>query len=206
MGKQPSIVKMRRPYTLRARATAMERTRARITQAALELHGTVGPAATTMSAVAERAGVTRATLYRHFPTEVELFAACTREWRLANPPPDPTRWAAIGNPAVRMVTALESLYNWYRSTERMRSNVLRDLDALPEAMRIRVSSSSGAVVELLDSAWSGPSRLRRAAIGFAVGFETWRSLSREGLTDREAAELLTQLVEQAAAPGRRPNE
>lgn len=199
MGERDRIAKKRRTYTLRARATGMERTRARITAAALELHGTIGPAATTMSAVAEKAGVTRATLYRHFPTDAALFAACTAEWRVANPPPDVGAWVAITEPVARTQTALEALYGWYRSTERMRSNILRDLESLPEAMRGRVSSSPGAVVDLLDSAWPASSRLRRAAIGHAVGFETWRSLAREGLTDGEGAQLMTQLVEQAAS-------
>ena len=179
----------------------MDRTRARITEAALELHETVGPAATTMTAVAERAGVTRATLYRHFPTEAELFTACTREWALANPPPNPAAWATIDDPAARTLIALEALYGWYRSTERMRSNVLRDLDALPEAIRARASSSPRTVVELLASAWPEPSRLRHAAIGHAAGFETWRSLNREGLTDREAAELMTKAVQHSTSQG-----
>jgi AcrR family transcriptional regulator len=87
MAEHDRIAKMRRPYQLRARADAMDRTRARITQAAIELHGSIGPAATTMSAVAERAGVTRATLYRHFPNEEILFRACSAEWRSANPRP-----------------------------------------------------------------------------------------------------------------------
>ena len=89
MAERDRIAKKRRPYQLRARADAMDRTRARITQAAIELHGSIGPAATTMSSVAERAGVTRATLYRHFPNEEILFRACSAEWRSANPAPDP---------------------------------------------------------------------------------------------------------------------
>ena len=86
-------------YRLRARAAAMDRTRQRITQAAIELHGTIGPAATTMSAVAEKAGVTRATLYRHFANEDLLFTACSADWLAANPRPDLARWAAIEDPA-----------------------------------------------------------------------------------------------------------
>src|SRR6187200_1230029 len=93
MVEQPRITKPRRPYRLVARAAEMERTRKRITKAAIELHGTVGPAATTMSAVAQMAGVTRATLYRHFPTEDALLSACSAEWLAANPRPDLARWA-----------------------------------------------------------------------------------------------------------------
>ena len=102
MVKRGRIAKSGRPYQLRARADAMDRTRARITRAAIELHGSIGPAATTMSAVAERAGVTRATLYRHFPNEGALFTACSAEWRSANPSPNPAQWAAIADPYDRL--------------------------------------------------------------------------------------------------------
>jgi AcrR family transcriptional regulator len=112
---------MSRPYELRARAAAMDQTRARITSAAIELHGSIGPVATTMSAVAERAGVTRATLYRHFPNEDVLFRACSAEWRGANPAPDPDLWATISDPYDRIAVALPALYGWYRSSEAMRA-------------------------------------------------------------------------------------
>src|SRR5688572_32436472 len=133
MTEQPGISKLRRPYRLRARAAAMDRTVQRIIDAAVGLHGTVGPASTTMSAVAERAGVTRATLYRHFPTEGALFAACSADWLAANPRPNPEPWIGIADPARRLATALDQLYGYYRSTEQMRANLLRDLDALPPA-------------------------------------------------------------------------
>jgi AcrR family transcriptional regulator len=197
MAERDRIVKKRRPYRLRARAAAMERTRARITSAAIELHGTIGPAATTMSGVAARAGVTRATLYRHFPTEAALLAACSAEWRSANPSPDPATWAAIRDPRKRLSFALGSLYLWYRSAEAMRANLLRDLDVLPDPIRIGIASYPAAIVEVLDAAWPRRSRLRRAALGHAVAFETWRSLAREGLTDEEAARMMAQLVDRA---------
>src|ERR1035437_5715706 len=98
MAEHNRLTKAGRPYRMRARAAAMDRTRERITRVAVELHGTIGPAATTMSAVAELAGVTRATLYRHFPNEVALFMACSTDWLAANPRPDPAGWAAGGDP------------------------------------------------------------------------------------------------------------
>ncbi len=198
MTERNRIVKKRRPYRLRARADSMEQTRARITRAAIELHGSVGPAATTMSAVAERAGVTRATLYRHFPNENALLAACSGEWRSANPSPDPAEWAAIRNPRERLAAALPVLYGWYRSSEAMRANLLRDLAVLPPAIRAGIASYPRAIADVLDAGWAEPSRLRRAAIGHAVAFETWRSLAHEGLTDTEAALLMTRLVFVAA--------
>src|SRR6188472_3970932 len=123
MVEQSRIAKSHRSYQLRVRADAMELTRARITQAAIDLHGSVGPAATTMSAVAERAGVTRATLYRHFPNEDALFKACSAEWRSANPAPDAGQWATISDPYDRLARALPALYGWYRSSEAMRVNL-----------------------------------------------------------------------------------
>jgi AcrR family transcriptional regulator len=201
MAEHDRIAKMRRPYQLRARADAMDRTRARITQAAIELHGSIGPAATTMSAVAERAGVTRATLYRHFPNEEILFRACSAEWRSANPSPDPTQWAAIPDPHHRLLTALPALYGWYRSSEAMRANLLRDLAVLPVAIRTAIESYPRTVAEVLNTGWPRRSRLRQAAIGHGVAFQTWQSLAHEGLTDSEAAQLIIGLITAAEPDG-----
>lgn len=198
MVERQRIVNKRRPYRLRKRADSMDRTRARITSAAIDLHGSVGPRATTMTAIAGRAGVTRATLYRHFPTEAALVAACNAEWRTANPSPDPSTWSTIRDPRERLTTALASLYGWYRSGESMRANLLRDLDVLPDPIRAGITSYPVAIGATLDEGWPEPSRLRLAAIGHAVEFETWRSLAHEGLTDSEAARLMTELVRAAA--------
>src|ERR1700676_4372630 len=116
----------KRPYRLKRRAETEQRTRLRITESAVELHGTLGPARTSVSAVAQRAGVRRSTVYRHFPDEASLFFACTSYWTEANPLPDVSRWIAIDNPAVRLTVALGELYAHYRRTERMMSNILRD--------------------------------------------------------------------------------
>ena len=116
----------KRPYRKKRRAELEEETRRRITESAVELHGTVGPSHTSMSAVAERAGVRRSTLYRHFPDEGVLFEACSAHWNAANPPPDLSRWAAIGDPDERLKRALEELYGFWRRTEPMMANLIRD--------------------------------------------------------------------------------
>src|SRR4051794_17575005 len=118
----------KRPYRQKERADSVAETRRRISQAAVELHGTVGPARTTISAVAERAGVGRPTVYRHFPTEGDLLAACSGHFFAANPWPDPASWAAIADPRERLATALDALYGYYERTGRMFANVRRDLD------------------------------------------------------------------------------
>ena len=117
----------------------MDRTRARITEAAIALHGSIGPAATTISAVAERAGVTRATLYRHFPNERGL--ARGLQCRMAQRQPG-SRHRSVGghpHPRDRLETALPALYRWYRSSEGMRANLLRDLAVLPPAIRAGIA-------------------------------------------------------------------
>src|SRR2546430_9787585 len=88
----------KRPYRMKRRAELEEATRQRITESAVELHGTLGPSRTSISAVAERAGVRRSTVYRHFPDEPALFAACSAHWRAANPNPDPARGAPLAGP------------------------------------------------------------------------------------------------------------
>ena len=118
----------KRKYELKKRADDMAETHLRITEAAIDLHGSVGPARTTMSAVAKRAGVERRTLYRHFPTEVDLFEACSSHYFAANPWPELDDWRAISDPGQRLARALDELYAYYERTEPMLSNVLRDAE------------------------------------------------------------------------------
>ena len=185
----------KRPYRMKRRAQLEEQTRLRITEAAVELHGTVGPARTSVSAVAERAGVRRSTVYRHFPDEAALFDACGSHWDRANPPPEIARWAAIEDPEQRLAIALEDLYAYYRSTEPMLANLLRDEHDMPVvAARFAVYHEFlAAAAGLLAGARAR--RPVRAAVGHALAFATWRSLAREqGLSDRAAAELMCRLV------------
>jgi AcrR family transcriptional regulator len=200
MTEQQRIAKRGRPYELRARAVGMDRTRQRITAAAIDLHGSIGPAATTMTAVAEKAGVTRATLYRHFANEEALFTACSADWLAANPRPDLDRWAGIDDPVERLKTALEELYAYNRATEAMRANLLRDIDTLPARVATGIASFPIAMRNVLAVGWPPDgSDVRRAALGHAVAFETWRSLTREGLDGGQAARLMVGFVQSATA-------
>ena len=121
----------KRPYRKRRRAELEEATRRRITESAVELHGTLGPSRTSISAVAEHAGVRRSTVYRHFPDEPALFAACSAHWGAANPNPDLARWAAIEDPDERLRSALTELYAYYRRTRPMLENLYRDEATVP---------------------------------------------------------------------------
>jgi AcrR family transcriptional regulator len=197
-------VDRKRPYRLKERARKQQDTRRRITEATVELHGTVGAARTTIKAIAEKAGVERLTVYRHFPDEAGLFAACSAHWLAAHPPPDAGRWAAMGEPDRRLRTALAELYAWYDANERMMANNLRDaaqLPALDEQM-----AGFRAFLDYARDLLAGGRRSARhlAAIGHALDFETWRSLvRRQGRSNREAAELMAMLVTGTRRPAGR---
>ncbi len=187
------------------RAELEEETRRRITESTIALHKELGPSRTSISAIAERAAVRRSTVYRHFPDEEALFAACSSHWRAANPPPDPRAWAAIEDPGERTETALRELYAFYGHTEEMYASLLRDEPLVPVVHRL-LGDFYGylhAVQEVLmvgRGLRGRAARRTRAAIGHALAFPTWRSLiRRQGLAQRDAVALMRMLVENAGA-------
>jgi AcrR family transcriptional regulator len=189
-----------RPYKMKRRAEQQRRTRERIAASAAELHEELGPSRTSISAVAERAGVRRSTVYRHFPDEESLFVACTSHWAAANMPPDLAAWGAIADPDERLRIALLELYGHYRRTQRMMENILRDEEAMPIVKQM-FAGFRGYLEDARKTLMAGRGQRGRprgrvsAAIGHALHFNTWDSLAREqGLDDSEAAELMCRLV------------
>ena len=194
----------KRRYEKRARATQEQETRQRIIEAAIALHGSVGPARTTVSAIAERAGVRRATVYRHFPDERTLFLSCSGTWQERNPPPDPAAWAAIADPAERLAAALEALYAWYEQVEPMLTAVLRDIEAMPIVAEIqqRRHAFLAHVEDNLAAGWGArgnAAKRLRATIGLALDFQAWHTLHERGLSRAEAITVMASAVRAAAA-------
>jgi AcrR family transcriptional regulator len=187
-----------RPYRLQKRLEQQEETRQRIVEAAEALHQEVGPAATTFSAIADRAGVQRLTVYRHFPEERGLYQACSAHWNAAHPLPDPSAWTSIREPGGRLRAALTALYAYYRSGAEMLTKVFRDEAGIPAVADVMLPFRHylRRQIEELARAWPAArrERLRRAAIAHALEFDTWRSLTAQGLTDGEAAELMVGMV------------
>ena len=140
----------KRKYELKKRAERLADTRRRITEATVELHRTVGPAATQLNEVARRAGVQRMTVYNHFPNDTALLTACSAHWRALHPTPDLAAWRAAGRPGARLRLGLGQLYGWYRETEPMTANVLRDAQVLPA---LRPSSRAACC-----ATWTRPAR------------------------------------------------
>ena len=202
MSKQ-SATGERRAYRKRRRAELEGETRLRITEAGVDLHGSVGPVRTTISAVAERAGVQRATVYRHFPDEDALFDACSSHWMAQHPLPDPAPWAEIEDPNERLRTALGELYEWYEHGEYMLERTTRDVALVP-ALRPTMDAFGGWLDAAADAILRGRPergtrrRRVRAAVRHALAFETWRSLAiHQGLPRSETIELMQALAHAA---------
>lgn len=191
---------MTRKYELKRRAEKQEETRRRITEATVELHETLGPAQTTISAIAERAGVQRLTVYRHFPDERALFTACTSHYQAENPPPDPAPWTRIADPVARLRSALTEVYAYHSRTEPMVSSTMRDISQKPVMFEILQPFFQHweRMRDVLAVGWEVRGERRElllAAIGHGLDFSTWRSLVREqGLDDEQAIELIMRMA------------
>ncbi|MHB8510623.1 MAG: TetR/AcrR family transcriptional regulator [Actinomycetota bacterium] len=190
-----------RQYRLGQRAESMEQTRERIAEAAFELHGIVGPARTSIAAVAERAGVERATVYRHFPNELALYHGCIGHGQAKHPYPDTSVWAAINDPEMRLRTGLRALYRYYRTVEYLLTSVVRDLPDMPVLQKAYAELGIFAYYEDVRAVLREPYRKRSkfkvisAAIGHATEFSTWQSLVRShGLSDPQAVEVMATMV------------
>ena len=185
---------MNRRYELKERARRQAQTRQRIVEAAVELHTSIGPARTTISGIAERAGVERHTVYAHFPDDRTLFRACSEHWTARHPLPDIEALAAVEDPARRLRRALGAMYAWYESVEADLALFVRDASAIPAEITGRRTSHTATLADML--AEGRPRRKSiRAAIGHALEFETWRSLVRtQGLSRTQAIDAMARFV------------
>lgn len=198
---------MGRPYQLRQRADRQQETRQRIIEATIELHQTVGPAATTITQISDRAGVGRVTVYRHFPEQLALDQACSGLYFERNPAPDPDSWKPIADPVERLRVGLAETYAYHARTERMITHALADARDHP-VMAPYHDHWSRAVGVLLEP-WPTSGRRRKqlkAALALAVSFDSWRTLVREQrLSHPQAIDLIERLTRESAST-ERPEE
>jgi len=195
--QQRAAATTRAAYRMSKRAQQVDETRRRIVIATVALHGTVGPANTTISAIAEAAGVTRVTVYRHFPDEDALFAACTSHWAAQQRMPDIAGWREIPEPEDRTHAALTDLYRFFCEAEPMLTLTTRDREALPDFVRERNQQTAETQIDALLLAWPPRQRTkrRRALAGHAMSFASWRSLCvDQAMPQREAVAAMTRLV------------
>jgi AcrR family transcriptional regulator len=196
----------KRRYTLKQRALRQDQTRARIVDAAMALHEELGPRDTTVSAIAERAGVQRLTVYRHFPDAEALFKACTTHWLSLHPPPDPAGWQSLAGPAARSRRALGALYAYYRATARMWEGSYRDLKRVPalQGPMAEIEAYLDGIRRDLRKAWTGgrgTAAALDAALRLMLHFQAWQLMSAQGLGDTAMGEAATRWFEALAGPG-----
>ena len=180
---------------MQKRAEQMDETRQRIVESTVRLHGTLGPAQTTIAGIARDAGVTRLTVYRHFPDDEAIFEACSTHWLAGQVLPDPVAWARIDDPVDRLCAGLSDLYRFYRDGEGMLTRVYRDRDAMPDGRRRALAQRDGHLRDVLVEPFGSAVRRLRAVVGHAASFATWRSLCLEQeLTNSEAVEVMVALI------------
>lgn len=185
----------KRKYTKTLRAENQEQTRERIVEAAMLLHETVGPAHTSIKAVAEQAGVQRLTVYRHFPDDISLFQACTSHWLELNPPPQPEIWSGTADPLQAIRLALQNFYRYYRQTQAMWRASYRDVDQVV-ALQLPMQEFENYLdqtQEALAGNWKIAKKKRdlfKKTLRHGLRFSTWESLQRENLSDTQMAELV----------------
>ncbi|WP_368413083.1 TetR/AcrR family transcriptional regulator [Dongia sp.] len=192
MSKKPT---RKRPYEQKLRAEQAAETRQRIVEAALHLHGTIGPARTTVSMIAERAGVQRHTYYAHFPDDRGLFCACSGLLQERDPMPDAESWHGIADPKTRLVKGLGALYDWYGRNAELVAAILRDAEHHPvtaETVAHRVTPHLDRMAAVLSD---GIPTRQRHLLHLALSFHTWRSLVQEsGLSPKTAITTMTRAI------------
>ncbi len=183
---------MARKYEQKTRAERQEATRQRIVEAAVDLHQELGPGRTSISAIAERAGVERLTVYRHFATEEHIFQACSAHFDELHPFPDPAGWEALADPFERLAVGLSELYRYFSTTERMTEGAIRDASSTP-AMHGTFARYHAGFHEIALSLVAGFSTLGIPAdsvllpIRLATDFRSWQIMAREQKMDLESA-------------------
>jgi AcrR family transcriptional regulator len=181
------------------RAELVDETRQRITEATVRLHTTIGPAHTSIAGVAEEAGVTRLTVYRHFADLDELFEACRAHWVAQNPRPDVTAWTAMADLPARAERAFRELYAWYGDHADELAPIYRDWEAMPRSSQARTAASNQELADALVDGFADSSsengRVLAAVARHLTDFSTWRSLvAHQGLDQATAVKTAVRLL------------
>jgi len=194
-----------RIYRQTNRAEQVAETRQRIVEAAIKLHTTTGPARTSLSQVASEAGVSRPTLYAHFPDESALLQACTFHSLASDPPPDPQTWVEVTSAERRVRRGLTGLYEYFERTESLTANILRDMYIVPAMKKLNVPMLESAFTQMREILAAGfedrteaVRKRRKAAVAVALNFGTWQVLTRQQrLTRSQAVDVMTGFIKAA---------
>jgi AcrR family transcriptional regulator len=192
-----------RSYRQTNRAEQVAETRRRLVEAAIKLHATIGPARTSLSQVARAAGLSRPTLYAHFPDESALLRACTFHSLASDPPPDPQTWVQVTSAGERVRRGLAELYDYFERNESLTANILKDMYTVPAMKELHVPILETAFTQMGEILGAGfedrteaVRQRRRAAVAVALSFGTWQVLVRQqGLTRSRAVDMMAEFIE-----------
>jgi AcrR family transcriptional regulator len=186
---------MTRTYTLKRRAEQQAQTRQRIVEAAVELHSSVGPARTTVSMIADRAGVQRHTFYAHFPDDRSVFLACSGLVAERDPLPDAEPWRAIDDRRERLRVGLRAIYAWYGRNAELLACVLRDAEVHALTRETAAESFGPFMASYREVLGAKLGAKQRVMLDLALSFFTWRTLVREsGLKPEAAIEAMVEAI------------
>jgi AcrR family transcriptional regulator len=181
-----------------ARAAATEATRASIVEAAMRLHAALGVRGTGWPAIAAEAGVSPATVYRHFPTSADLVPACARRVFDLVRPPTPeeaaVQFAAMADAAERFAHLARESAHCYERGEGWLHAAHRERDFDPD-VDAAVTLFQDSLHVLVDAAAGRRlSRVARAELFTLCDYPFWKSLVDAGLDHRAAERVLVDLV------------
>lgn len=189
---------MARNYTLKRRAESQAETRQRIIDAAVGLHSSVGPAATSISMIAEKAGVQRHTFYAHFPDERSMLMACSAHSLELDPLPNAEPWEMIDDPRERLMVGLRAVYDWYERNDSLVACVLRDAETHDLVREISALRYGPEIAKWHAVLGARLDQKAHAMLALSLSFHTWRTLRREaGLTQEEAVAEMTDAVDRS---------
>ena len=184
-----------RKYDRSLRDRSREETRRKIVEAAFRLHGRHGGLSTTYPMIARAADVSVPTVYNHFPTRDDLFAACTRHVPAGAPAVGPAIFDGIAGVEERLLALVRALgrsYGFWAPWIRWGS---AEAEVVPEFRRFLEEGRKGRealVRAALEPRFGGrPPAGLIALADVLLDFGSWdRLASRRG--PRRAEALLTE--------------
>lgn len=193
-----------RAYDNRTRLQQQAQLKDSIAAAAAELHAEKGALATSYAEIAQRAGVSLPTVYKHFPSQSQLIAACTGHVAAQAPQlpagqilQAPTLAAA----AQALVEAMDRMHAHFEPWQAWREHRL--IPALGELAAHRREQLTALIAQVLAQHAVGEARELAAVWETLLNFELWHRLVREHKLPRAAARrILIHLLLAACGPRR----
>jgi AcrR family transcriptional regulator len=181
--------------------------RGRLEQTALELYGERGFEQTTVTEIANRAGLSERTFFRHFADKREVLfwgAGTLQELFVTSVAGAPASAAPIEAVAAALQAAAAGFPPERREHAQRRQAVIAANPGLQERELIKLASLAAAIAEALRGrgvAEPAASLTAEAGIAvFKVGFERWIDDSN----DKDLPQLMTELLDELRAVTARP--